>query len=93
MCLITSKNASGILSGEDAVVTIACTTLKYNISVDVSGLANGNSIEFENDGESLFVFSNSVFVFDTAIDDGSDYDVSLTAQPTTPNLWFLMSTV
>jgi hypothetical protein len=85
MCLITSKNASGILSGEDAVVTIACTTLKYNISVDVSGLANGNSIEFENDGESLFVFSNSVFVFDTAIDDGSDYDVSLTAQPTTPN--------
>jgi len=53
--------------------------------VDVSGLAQGNSVEFDNNGESLTVNADGQFNFVTALDDGSAYDVSVSSQPTSPN--------
>jgi len=84
-CLITSNNASGNLSGADKVITIECTTLQYTIGVNVSGLASGNTVGFENNGEGLSVSVDGQFDFSTALDDGSTYEVTVTSQPTTPN--------
>ena len=84
-CLITSGNVSGNLAGSDVVVTIACTTIQYNVGVDVSGLANGSTLSLLNNSEALDVTNNGQFNFSTAIDDLSGYVVSITSQPTSPN--------
>ena len=84
-CVIISNNASGNLSGADKVITIECTTLQYTIGVNVAGLASGNTVGFENNGEGLSVYVDGQFNFSTALDDGSTYEVTVTSQPTTPN--------
>jgi hypothetical protein len=84
-CLITSNNASGSIDGMDVVVEIECTTLKYNVGVDVTGLASGNTVEFDNNGENLIVPVDGEFDFATAIDDGTQYIVTVIAQPQMPN--------
>ncbi|MFK8013253.1 MAG: beta strand repeat-containing protein, partial [Marinicellaceae bacterium] len=84
-CLMTSGNATGMLNGSDVIVKIECTTLQYNIRVDVSGLADGVSLKLQNNQEILDVTSNGIMNFDTALDDASAYAVSITSQPTSPN--------
>ena len=84
-CLITSANANGNLNGMDEIITIECTTLQYNVGVDVSGLEPGNFVEFDNNGESLIVNTDGSQNFATALDDGTSYDVNVITQPTMPN--------
>lgn len=79
------SNGSGIIDNASVFVSVVCTTIQYNVGVDVSGLANGNSVILDNNGESLTVTADGQFNFATALDDGSAYDVTVTTQPQMPN--------
>jgi predicted outer membrane repeat protein len=83
-CLITSNNTSGSINGMDVIVVIECTTLQYNVGVDVSGLASGVTLSLLINAEALDVMNNGQFSFTTALDDGSAYAVTITSQPTNP---------
>jgi len=84
VCLIA--NGSGTINDDSAInVAVTCAIIKYNIGVDVTGLANGNSVAFDNNGESLTVNTDGQFNFATAMDDGSAYNVTVTTQPQMPN--------
>jgi len=59
------------------------TGVTATISVDVTGLANGASVIFQDKGgDSLTVTTNGTFSFTTAV---NSYDVTVNTQPTTPN--------
>ncbi|GAA4817396.1 hypothetical protein GCM10011365_13050 [Marinicella pacifica] len=83
VCSFTSNN-SGNLAGGDYEVTVQCVTTQYNVAVSVSGLAAGNSVSFANGGDTLTLNDNISQVIST-LDDGSAFDVNITAQPTAPN--------
>ncbi len=85
LCEFTSGNESGVLNGSDVVVSIVCTTVQYNVGVDVTGLINGSFLEVENNAETLVVIDNGMTQFPTALDDGSAYQVSITTQPANPD--------
>ncbi|MFC3194584.1 hypothetical protein ACFODZ_10085 [Marinicella sediminis] len=56
----------------------------YEVIVSVTGLATGNSISLNNDDDTLTILENNTQTLST-LHDGSDYDVMITTQPTTPN--------
>jgi hypothetical protein len=78
-------NGSGTINNAGVMVSVNCTYLQYIVGVNVSGLAQGNSIEFDYQGEPLIVSANGQFNFTTKGDDGSNFDVSLVNQTATPN--------
>ena len=84
-CVVT--NESGIIAGTDiSNISVTCTTNTYGISGTLSGLAAGNEVILQNNlGDDLAVNSDGLFTFATAINDGSTYDITLLAQPSTPN--------
>ena len=77
-------NPSGNIKGIDVVIEANCTNI-FNVGVDVSGLAAGNSVEFDNNGESLIVLTDGPTNFATAINDGANYVVTVINQPQMPN--------
>ncbi len=74
----------GLDSGSAYVVDVVP---KYTVSVDVSGLASGNSVAFRNNGvDPLLVSTNGLTTFVTPIRDGNAYDVTVhPPQPSNPN--------
>ncbi|WP_154224780.1 beta strand repeat-containing protein, partial [Marinicella rhabdoformis] len=85
VCSFDNADA-GNLAGGDATVNVSCVTTQYTVGVNVSGLAGGNSVVFQNNGgDDLNVNANGVSTFATALDDGSAYNVSVLTQPTSPN--------
>ena len=82
----TVSNGSGTISDADITdVAVTCTDNPeplYTINGTVSGLGP-NSVTLQNNGaDDLDVNANGVFVFDTALPDGSSYDVAVLTQPT-----------
>ncbi len=58
----------------------------FMVSLQVSGLAPGNSVELlNNGGDALLVNDNGVVTFDTALFVGDAYAVTVASQPTSPN--------
>ncbi|MBL4658812.1 MAG: FG-GAP repeat protein, partial [Alcanivoracaceae bacterium] len=58
----------------------------FEVSVNISGLVAGNSIELlNNGGDNLLVGMNGAAVFPTALIDGADFNVTVNLQPTSPN--------
>ncbi len=59
----------------------------YFIGVTVTGLAEGNVVEFSNNGaDNMLVNTNDVLTyFSTPLNNGDGYEVVVTTQPTTPN--------
>ncbi len=85
ICSFTSPDA-GTLAGDDVTVNLSCDTLQYAVGVNVSGLAPDNSLAILNNGtDDLAINGNGSFTFDTSLDDGSPYAVTVLTQPTTPN--------
>jgi hypothetical protein len=84
-CTVT--NASGSSTGVDIDdVAVVCVTATHTVGGTVSGLATGNSVVLQNNGgDDLTVDANSSFTFDTAVDDGSTYSVTVLTQPDTPS--------
>lgn len=85
VCSVAS--GSGTLSGANVTgVQVTCSTEQYTVGGTVSGLAAGNDVVLQNNGgDDLTVSSNGGFLFPTAIDDGSNYGVTVLSQPTTPS--------
>jgi len=83
MCSVVS--GSGMLNGNDVLITVSCTTNQYFVGGMASGLANGNAVELTLGAEDLTVDSNAAFVFMNPLADETDYEVSISSQPTVPN--------
>jgi hypothetical protein len=82
----TVSNGSGTISDADVTdVAVTCTDNPeplYTINGSASGLGP-NSVTLQNNlTDDLDVDANGVFVFDTALPDGSSYDVTVLTQPT-----------
>lgn len=82
----TVSNGSGTISDADVTdVAVTCTDNPeplYTINGTASGLGP-ISVTLQNNGtDDLDVDANGVFVFDTALPDGSSYDVTVLIQPT-----------
>jgi len=59
---------------------------QYRVGVNVTGLANGNQIEFQNNGaDNIIVDDSSDKYFSIAFDAFSNYEASIKTQPTTPD--------
>ena len=82
----TVSNGSGTISDADVTdVAVTCTDNPeplYTINGSASGLGP-NSVTLQNNlTDDLVVSANGVFVFATALPDGSTYDVTVLTQPT-----------
>jgi len=74
------------LAGADVSITVECNIVDYQVGVDVSGLANGNSFGLLNNGTNfLTVENNGITFFSQSIPDFSSYNMSIQSQPMAPN--------
>ena len=80
-------NGAGIVNGGNVTsVVVECVTNTYTIGGSVSGLAAGNSVTLQNNlGDDLVISSDSIFTFNTALFDQSNYAVTVLTQPDTPS--------
>jgi sugar lactone lactonase YvrE len=63
-------------------IQISCGTVTYPVSVWVSGLTSGQSVQFQNSGvDTLTVSNNGIISFSTQLSWGSAYDVTISTQP------------
>jgi hypothetical protein len=83
-CVVT--DGAGMVAGDDVVdVVVTCDTNTYGVGGTVSGLLDGETLLLQNNaGDNLTVFDNGIFVFDTSIEDLSDYDVTVLTAPVSP---------
>jgi hypothetical protein len=81
----TVSNGSGTISDADVTdVAVTCTDNPeplYTINGTASGLGPISVVLQNNGTDNLDVDANGVFVFDTALSDGSPYDVTVLTQP------------
>lgn len=85
-CKVTG--GTGNIAGAD-VTTIAvdCETLPLpgqTVGGDVTGLKGSGLVLQNNGGDDLAIAKNGDFVFSKSLDEGSNYDVTVAAQPTNP---------
>ncbi len=85
-CNVT--NGTGTVSGADVTnIDVSCVTNTYTVGGTVTGLPSGDVVIMQNNGgDDLTVSTVGSFVFDTALDDGSAYNVTVLTQPSTVNL-------
>ncbi len=75
------QNAMGVVASDLTSLTVICVNT-YKISGNMSGLAAGKSLLLTNNGsDSLYVASNGAFAFQTTVDEGGSYSVSVGIQP------------
>ena len=82
-CTVTN-GGPGVIGGANVIVSIACVTNTYKVSVTVNGLQNGaTGLTVLDDGsDSLLVTGNGTFTFATAVASGQPYAVKVGTQPT-----------
>jgi trimeric autotransporter adhesin len=80
------RNPSGTIRGADASnVEVACASNRFTIGGRVTGLAgSGLSLQL-NGGNDLSIVGNGVFAFETALQSGAAYQVSVRRQPSNPS--------
>lgn len=83
-CAVTT--GSGTATANVTSVQVACTTVMRTIGGTVTNLAGTNGgLQLEDNGNVAFnVTANGAFIFDTEVDDGSPYAVTISMQPTSP---------
>ena len=82
-CVVT--NATGPTTGDVTTVGIACTTIMYQVSGTIQGLAGSNLVLQNNGGDNLTVAPNATaFSFVKKLDGGSGYKVAVLSQPSNP---------
>ena len=84
--LCSISNATSTVSNANVTnVDVNCVTETYSVGGSVSGLAQGNSVELQNNnGNNLVVSSNGGFTFTEELDSNSSYAVSVLNNPSTP---------
>ena len=76
---VTATNTGG---NDTASVTIVVVLPTYSIGGTVSGLNEGESVVLQNNGaDDETVSENAAFTFDTEIDEGTEYTISVLTQP------------
>ncbi len=84
-CTVT--NEMGTISSADVTdVTVTCVINTHTVGGTVTGLEAGNSVSLQNNsGDDLTINADGSFTFATALDDGSNYTVTVLTQPTQPD--------
>ena len=81
-CAVTG--GSGAVTGADVTgITVSCATNQYTVGGTVGGLAGSGLTLQLNGGSDLAIGANGAFSF-PAIEDGSTYTVTVSAQPANP---------
>jgi 6-phosphogluconolactonase (cycloisomerase 2 family)/ribosomal protein S11 len=82
-CLVS--NGSGTVGGANVInVVVTCTTNKYNVGGNVSGLTGTGLVLQDNAGNNKSIAANGSFVFSTQVASGAAYAVTVLTQPTLP---------
>ncbi len=80
------SNGSGTLGGAAiSNVAITCSTNAYTVGGTVSGYAGNGLVLQNNDSDNLTINTERNFIFSSAVADGSEYTVTVLAQPNSPN--------
>ena len=82
-CTVTSgagKIAGAAITG----ITVSCVTNSYPIGGTASGLLGAGLTLEDNGGDDLLVSANGTFTFATPVPSGSNYQVTIKTQPSTP---------
>ncbi len=78
-------NGSGTLAGGAVTnVTVNCVTSSYRVGGTVAGLLGGGLTLSLNEATGMTLDDDGAFVFDTALIDGTTYEVSITSTPQDP---------
>lgn len=79
----TVENGTGTVAyGPIAYVKVDCTTVTRTLAVNVTGLANGQSVVLQNDGkDDLAVNANGPATFATPVASGTLYALTVKTQP------------
>nr|WP_282452613.1 fibronectin type III domain-containing protein [Lysobacter sp. CAU 1642] len=76
---------SGVIAGANVVdLRVTCTTNRYTVGVEVSGLVGSGLVLRNNGGDDLAITGNGPATFATSLADGSGYSVSVATQPGNP---------
>ncbi|MBB5208679.1 beta strand repeat-containing protein [Chiayiivirga flava] len=79
-------NGSGTATADVTSIAVQCVTQTFAVGGTVSGLAPGNSVTLANNGgDTLVVNADGGFTFATPVPDLGAYNVTVQAQPTSPN--------
>jgi hypothetical protein len=79
------RNPSGtIRSGDVSDVQVACASNRFTIGGRVNGLAGSGLVVQLNRGNDLSIVNGGAFAFETALQDGAAYEVSVSRQPSNP---------
>jgi hypothetical protein len=82
-CIV--RNSTGrIRSGDASNVQVACTSNGFTIGGAATGLAGSGLVLRLNGGNDLSIVGNGAFAFETALQTGARYDVSVRTQPANP---------
>jgi environmental stress-induced protein Ves len=81
-CVVTG--GSGTATSAATNISIACTTLTYNVSGTISGLVGTGLVLQDNGGNNLNVTANGPFAFTAGVGQGLPYSVTVSTQPTGP---------
>lgn len=80
------RNPSGTIRGGDvSSVEVACASNRFTIGGRVTRLSGTGLVVQLNRGNDLSIVSSGAFAFETALQDGAAYDVSVRSQPTNPS--------
>ncbi|MBD8524270.1 right-handed parallel beta-helix repeat-containing protein [Pseudomarimonas arenosa] len=84
ICTVTDGDGT-LMGAAVSDITIDCATQQFSIGGSVVGLADGSSLVLRNNGgDDLSINANGAFVFNTPLNDGSSYSVTVAQQPNQP---------
>jgi hypothetical protein len=79
------RNGTGTIQGADAgSVNVECASNAFTIGGRVSGLQGSGLTLRLNGGNDLSILDDGAFAFETALQDGTSYEVTVRRQPTNP---------
>jgi hypothetical protein len=83
---VALSNETGTLAGANVTnVGAACTTVQYTVGGTVSGLLGSGLVLQLNGGDDEAIAADGAYTFDTPIDDGTAYTVTVLTNPSSPN--------
>ncbi len=78
-------NHTGVVADANVTnVAVTCTTNRFSVGGRVSGLEGSGLALRNNGGDELAIASSGVFTFNTALESGRRYEVSVATQPADP---------
>jgi hypothetical protein len=78
-------NSTGTIDGADATdIEVTCSSNGFTIGGNVSGLAGAGLVLQLNGGNDLSIVGSGAFAFETSVQSGAAYNVSVRRQPTNP---------